>query len=80
MKKNKEESVESVNKEIDFDRYKTDLSKNAFAVEILNGLGAEIKKNPNKVVFLNEKLKEEESKLPIWIRFRIKIRKFFNKF
>lgn len=80
MRKDKEESIDSINKQIEFDSYKTELSKNSFAEEVRNGLGNSMKNNPNGVVFLNEKETNEFKKLPYWVRFKINLRKFFNKF
>jgi hypothetical protein len=80
MKRDKEDSIDSINKQMELDSYKTELSKNSFAEEVRNGLGFNMKNNPNGVVFLNEKESNDFKKLPYWVRFKINLKKFFNKF
>ena len=78
------EKPETIKREMELDIIKTELRKNEFLKQIKNGLGEEIKKNPNKVRFLDEekRLAEEEriSKLTLSEKIKEKIKKFFKLF
>lgn len=78
------EKPETIKREMELDIIKTELRKNEFLKQIKNGLGEEIKKNPNKVRFLDEekRLAEEEriSKQTLSEKIKEKIKKFFKLF
>jgi hypothetical protein len=78
------EKPETIKREMELDIIKTELRKNEFLNQIKNGLGEEIKKNPNKVRFLDEekRLAEEErlSKQTLSEKIKEKIKKFFKLF
>jgi hypothetical protein len=78
------EKPETIKREMELDIIKTELRKNEFLNQIKNGLGQEIKKNPNKVRFLDEerRLAEEERLKNRTFKQKIKesITKFFKLF
>lgn len=69
------DSIQSIEKRIENDikglKLSTDLKKNSFINEIKNGLGDEVKKNPNKIIKLEKKWYIKLSKF---------IKKIFTKF
>lgn len=78
------EKPETIKREMELEIIKTELRKNEFLKQIKNGLGEEMKRNPNKVRFLDEekRLAEEErlSKLTFSEKIKEKIKKFFKLF
>ena len=80
---NSRETVDGVTNQIKLETYKTTLQKDAF-IRDLRIIGDEIKKNPNKVIFLqDEKDKaelERRNNLSRWAKFKEIMVKFFTKF
>jgi len=63
--------IEQAHKEMLAEKYKTALKKVQFANDIKNGLGTEIKANPNKATFIKHS----------WFkRFLMGLKKIFTKF
>lgn len=46
--------LEAADKDIQLEKYKTALKKAKFIMEIKNGLGQEIKNNPNKITIIKK--------------------------
>jgi hypothetical protein len=67
----KVESLEAIENEIKLQQFQTELNKKKFANTIVNGLGKQLKENPNKVK------KIEKTK---WQKFKEIIKKIFTKF
>ena len=63
--------LDSAEKDIHLEKYKTALKKAQFIQEIKNGLGKEIKINPNKLTIINK---------PWYIKLGNIIKKIFTKF
>ena len=63
--------IEQIERENLLDMYKTAQTKVKLISELKNGLGEDIKKNPNKVTFI---------KKTVYQRFMITIMKIFTKF
>ena len=78
------ETVAGVSNDIKLETYKTNLKKEAFTRELISGLGEEIRKNPNAVIFTKEEEAKAEkdrwSKLPFSSKLKEIIIKFFTKF
>jgi hypothetical protein len=69
--KNDRESVDDVKAEIEANKEKTRIAKLRFIGEIKEGLGEEIRKNPNTVTFI---------KKPWYVKFGHFFKRLFTKF
>lgn len=65
------ETLDRVEKSIEFEKLKTNLKKAQFIQEIKSGLGSEIKKNPNQITII---------KKPWYKKLGLFLRKIFTKF
>ena len=64
-------TLDRVEKSIEMEKLKTTLKKAQFIQEIKNGLGSEIKKNPNQITII---------KKPWYKKLGLFLRKIFTKF